>query len=274
MLENPTFAKRQNLAVILTDRAKQKIQMEKNFTKDYIEISNEFRKSNASKESVGKLYDLLYDLENSTRTKNDDLTLSNVYSLLGFHLSAYEVFKSVADLNDKKSTSKLYVMEEKAKSHKNNFFIKDIRKFRQKNEQTKLSTNDFLTSETEENKLTIIEKDIVIFNKIVKNKKIEISLYGNHKAENYVDKIIDYIFWLGDCKNELIEFYNKELSEDTEEVANDDWYDTLEILSINIGVAVNGNLFAEISAGDDFASDHILDIEIEENKIIGMNYDG
>ena len=101
--------------------------MEKNFTKNYIEISNEFRKSNASKESVEKLYDLLYDLENSTRSKNDDLTLSNVYSLLGFHLSAYEVFKSIADLNDKKSTSKLYVMEEKAKSHKNNFVIKDIR---------------------------------------------------------------------------------------------------------------------------------------------------
>lgn len=74
----------------------------KNFTKDYIEISNEFRTSKASKESVGKLYDLLYDLENSNRTKNDDLTLSNVYSLLGFHLSAYEVFKSVADLKDKR----------------------------------------------------------------------------------------------------------------------------------------------------------------------------
>ena len=248
--------------------------MEKNFTKNYIEISNEFRKSNASKESVEKLYDLLYDLENSTRSKNDDLTLSNVYSLLGFHLSAYEVFKSVADLNDKKTISKLYVMEEKAKSHKNNFVIKDIRKFRQKNEQTKLLTTDFLKSETEDNTFTIIEKDIIIFNKIVKNKKVQISLYGNHKAENYVDKIIDYIFWLGDCKIELIEFYNRELSEDTEEVANDDWYDTLEILSINIGVAVNGNLFAEISAGDDFASDHILDIEIDEQKITGMNYDG
>lgn len=248
--------------------------MEKNFTKDYIEISNEFRKSNASKQSVGKLYDLLYHLENSTRTKNDDLTLSNVYSLLGFHLSAYEVFKSIADLNDKKSTSKLYVMEEKAKSHKNNFVIKDIREFRQKNEQTKLSINDFLISETEEKKFTINDKDVVIFNKIIKNKKIEISLYGNHKIENYADKIIDYIFWLGDCKIELIEFYNRNLSEDTEEVANDDWYDTLEILSVNIGVAVNGNLFAEISAGDDFASDHILDIEIDEQKITEMNYDG
>lgn len=248
--------------------------MKKNFTKDYIEISNEFRTSKASKESVGKLYDLLHDLENSNRTKNDDLTLSNVYSLLGFHLSAYEVFKSVADLKDKKAVSKLYVMEEKAKSHKNNFIIKDIRKLRQKIEQTKLSINDFLVSEIEENKVTIVEKDVVVFNKIVKNEKIEIFIYGDHKFEDYVSKITNFIFWLGDCKKELIKFYNEELAEETGETANADWYDTLEVYSLNIGVAVDGKLFAEISAGDDFVSDHILDVEIEENKIIEMNYDG
>lgn len=248
--------------------------MKKNFMKDYIEIADEFRTSNASKKSVEKLYDLLYHLENSPRTKNEDLILSNVYGLLGFHLSAYQVFKSVADLNDKKAISKLYMMEEKAKSHQNDFVIKDIRKYKQKNGQTKLSTNDFRGAETAENKLTIVDKDVVIFNKIVKNKKIAISLYGNHKIENYIDKIIDYIFWLGDCKIALIEFYNGELSEYTKEVANDDWYDTLEILSTHIGVTVNGNLFAEISAGDDFAPDHILDIEIDEQEITGMNYDG
>ena len=248
--------------------------MEKNFTKDYIEFSNEFRKSNASKESVDKLYDLLYDLENSKRTANDNLILSNVYSLLGFHLSAYEVFKSVPDLIDKKTTSKLYLMEEKAKSHKNNFAIKDIRKFRQKNEQTKLSITDFVKSERGDNTFTIIEKEVVVFNKIVENKKIQISIYGNHKIEDYANKIIDYIFLLGDCKIELIEFYNNELSEVTEETANNNWYDTLEILSVNIGVAVNGNLFAEISAGDDFAPDHILDIEMDEQKVTEMNYDG
>lgn len=248
--------------------------MERNFTKDYIEISNEFRKSNASKESVEKLYDLLYDLQSSSRTKNEDLTLSNLYSLLGFHQSAYEIFKSVADLTDRKNTSKLYVMEEKAKSHKNNFIIKDIRKFRQQKDQTKLLTTDFLLSTTEENKVSMIDKDIVVFNKVVKNDKVEIFIYGQHKLENFADKIIDYIFWLADCKKELIEFYNNELSEDSGEVANNDWYDTLEIYSARIIVGQNGNLYAEISGGDDFSQDHILDIEIENETITGMNYDG
>ena len=248
--------------------------MERNFTKDYIEISNEFRKSNASKESVEKLYDLLYDLQSSSRTKNEDLTLSNLYSLLGFHQSAYETFKSVADLTDRKNTSKLYVMEEKAKSHKNNFIIKDIRKFRQQKDQTKLLTTDFLLSTTEENKVSMVDKDIVVFNKVVKNDKVEIFIYGQHKLENFADKIIDYIFWLADCKKELIEFYNNELSEDSGEVANNDWYDTLEIYSARIIVGQNGNLYAEISGGDDFSQDHILDIEIENETITGMNYDG
>lgn len=248
--------------------------MERNFTKDYIEISNDFRKSKASAKSVEKLYDLLYDLESSSRTKNDNLTLSNVYSLLGFHQSAYEVFKSVTDLNDKKTTSKLYVMEEKAKSHKNNFVIKDVRKFRQKNGQTKLLATDFLVSETEENKFKIVDKDIIIFNKVLKNEKVEIFIYGNHQIEDYASKIIDYIFWLGDCKSELIAFYNSELSEDIQEDANDDWYDTFEVFGVRVIVGQNGNLYAEISIGDDLVPDHILDIEIEEQKLTGMNYDG
>ncbi|MGJ1434178.1 hypothetical protein ACR79M_21415 [Sphingobacterium spiritivorum] len=248
--------------------------MEKNFTKDYIEISNEFRKSDASKESVEKLYDLLYDLQSSSRTKSDDLTLSNLYSLLGFHQSAYETFKSVTDLTDRKNTSKLYVLEEKAKSHKNDFIIKDIRKFRQQNERTKLLITDFLVSTTEENKVAIIDKDVVIFNKVVKNDKVEIFIYGEHKFENFTDKIIDYIFWLGDCKKELIEFYNKELSEDSGEEADKEWYDTLEIYRLRITVGQNGNLYAEISGGDDFSQDHILDIEIENKTITAMNYDG
>ena len=81
----------------------------------------------------------------------------------------------------------------------------------------------------------------------LKNEKIEIGFYGNHNIEECIEKIIDYIFWLGDCKKELIKFYNKELSEETDEKADNDWYDTLEVYSVNIGIAVNGKLFAEIS---------------------------
>ena len=98
--------------------------MEKNFLKQYIEFSNAFRKSNGSKESVENIYNLLYELENVNKTKEDNLVLSNVYILLGFHKSAYEVFKETVELSNNKEVSKLYVMEQKAKSHENNFIIK------------------------------------------------------------------------------------------------------------------------------------------------------
>ena len=248
--------------------------MERSYSKEYIEISNDFRKTNGSKESIEKLYDLLYALESSSRTADDDITLSNVYAILGYHQCAYDVFKSVANLNDKKTTSKLYVMEAKAKSHKNNFVIKDLRKFRQKNERSKLLITDFLESETEENQFSIIDKDIVIFNKLVKNEKLAIFIYGNHKIEDYAGKIADYIFWLGNCKNELIEFYNRKISEDIQEEADDDWYDSFEIFGVRVIVGQNATLFAEISVGDDLVPDHILDIEIEEHNVTGMNYDG
>ncbi|MCL2313206.1 MAG: hypothetical protein FWC41_12130 [Firmicutes bacterium] len=140
--------------------------------------------------------------------------------------------------------------------------------------QIKLFPTDFVCSESNKTKFNIIDKDIIIFNKVVENEKVEICLVGAHKFEDYADKIIDYIYWLGDCKNKLIEFYNSEVSKWTDETADDDWYDTLEIYGVRVIVGVNGNLYSEISCGDDNSQDHILDIEIENETITSMNYDG
>lgn len=245
--------------------------MKRNYLKEYIEFSNEFRKSNHSKDSTEKIYNLLYELENATREKEDNLVLSNVYILLGFHRSAYEVFKEIADLNNKKDVSKLYVMEQKAKSHENNFIIKDIRKYRAKKEQSKLTLNDFTISEEDQNKFEIPQTDIIIFNKVVKDR---ISIYlSNADIEKYSETVIPHINWLSDCKNELIGFYNQN-NEFTDEKANNDWYDTLEVYSIKITITNSGNIDTLVSAGDDFFQDHILDVEMTNRTITSMNYDG
>lgn len=244
--------------------------MNRDYTKDYIELSNEFRKSNASKESVEKLYDLLYELEKTGRTKQDDLVFANIYSLLGFHKSAYEVFKTVADLTNRKDATKMYVMEEKAKSHKNNFIIKDIRKYRGKKEQPKLELSDFVELKDGERQFEIVNKDIVVFNKIIKNDTLSIYL-PDENIEIYLNKIYNHIIWLANCKTELIDFYNKE---DNEEKANEDWFDTLEVYSAQIIVEESGAVFCSISGGDDLYRDHLLEIEITENTITAMYYNG
>ncbi|GAA3772269.1 hypothetical protein [Flavobacterium ginsengiterrae] len=245
--------------------------MERNYLKEYIEFSNEFRKSGGSKESVGKLYDLLNELESLNRTKENNQVLSNVYILLGFHESAYDIFKETADVNNQKDVSKLYVMEQKAKTHGNNFIIKDIRKLQEKKKQAKLIVSDFVVSENDLYKFGIPQKEIVIFNKAVKD-KIEV-YFPDSETEKYIDIISEYLSWLADCKNDLIEFYNQN-NEFTDEKADNDWYDTLDIYRVVITITTLEDIEAFIAAGDSFSQDHILDFEITNKTIISMNYDG
>lgn len=244
------------------------------FAKRYIEASKVFRSSNASPESIEKLYDLLYEMQECERTKHDDITLSNLYTLLGFHQSAYELFKTASNPSDRKAKSKLFVMEEKAKSHKDTFIIKDPRKQRAKIKPVKLEAVDFKKSDDGDNKYELTEKDIVVFNNLIKKEKVEMYVYGENTFEDFVLRIIGYIKWLHDCKTELIEFYNQNLQECTKTEADDNWYYGVEVFSVRIIVGQNGNLYSEISAGDEIAKDHILDIETENDKIIAMRYDG
>lgn len=69
-------------------------------------------------------------------------------------------------------------------------------------------------------------------------------------------------------------FYNQELSENMHQIAEIDWYDTLEVFGLRIIVGDSGHLYAEISSGDEIMPDHILDIEIQDFKIVAMGYDG
>ena len=247
--------------------------MQHDFSKKYIEVSGEFRQTNGSKQSVERLYDLLYELEGAALTQEDTMTLSNVYSMLGFHKSAYEIYKSVADESDRKVVSKLYAMAEKAKSHENNFILKDIRNLRKQQKIVPLKESDFLISEVDLNKAKIATS-VVIFNRIVASNNIEIFNYAEYGFATYIRRVIDFIFWLGGCKDELIEFYNEGLNQSSEETANDDWYYTLDVFRVRINVGKNENLYAEISAGDDFIRDHILDIELDNRTVMSMNYDG
>ncbi|WP_433816003.1 hypothetical protein [Flavobacterium johnsoniae] len=135
----------------------------------------------------------------------------------------------------------------------------------------KLTLSDFQISKEDKGNFEIPQKEIVIFNKNVKGK---ISIYTpDLDIEKYSDIIFEHLNWLADCKNELIEFYNKN-NEFTEELANDDWYDTLDIYSIQLTINNSSDIETLISAGDTFSQDHILDIELTNRTIISMNYDG
>ncbi|MEM9896872.1 MAG: hypothetical protein AAF789_10920 [Bacteroidota bacterium] len=248
--------------------------MKKNYQKAYIDISTEVRKSNRLKESLGPLFDLLYELEQVSRSLNEDKILADIYTLLGFHQSAYQVYQPVADLTNRKEIKKLHTLAQKAKSHANHFATKDVRKLRQKNKQVKLLPKDFKRDKSDANRWRLQKKEVVIFNKPLNSSKLEVRIAGNHQFEDQGLKIIDYIHWLGSCRDLLIEHYNSAWSDHTEENADDDWYDTLEIYSASINVGEDEELTAEVSVRDEFMPDHILDVVIEGKRVVEMNYDG
>ena len=120
----------------------------------------------------------------------------------------------------------------------------------------------------------ILNKTCIIFNKTFNNEPLEISIYKDFNLSEYITQINEYIHWLGgDCKDELIHYFNREMTF-IDERADNEWYETLEIYRVSIKITQNKILVADITCGDNILLDHILEVEIEGNEIFSMNYDG
>jgi hypothetical protein len=245
--------------------------MAENYMKQYIELSTEFKKDKKSQETIGRIYDLMYLLEKDENTDNK-MVLVYVYTLLAYHKKAYDLYLKIYNENDRKQKTKLFEMEQMAKSHGDNFIIR--LRTSQKNEKLNFTINDFTEKETDDNWNNYeSNKNCIIFNQTFDNEPLEISIHKNNKLSDCVEKISEYINWLGtECKKELIKYYNKNMEQD--EKADNDWYENLEIISVLITIGEEGKISADISCGDNYFEDHILDIETEGNNIFSMNYDG
>ena len=243
--------------------------------KRYIDASNAFRKAGGSHEGAIALYDLLYDLQAKTqRTKEEERILADTYTLLEYHLSAYETFLRIADTTNYKEKSKLLVLKDKAKTHKNTFCIKDIRKLRAKQKQQPFQIGDF--KKVEEFSLDIeyilSTKKVVIFNKEVEEEDFSFFINKDIPLQSCLHSINKYLEWLSDAKAALINYYNEHCAEYTPE-ADDNWYNTLEVYRGSIWVGDEG-ISAHISAGDIFTSDHSLEIDFEGKEITHIGWDG
>jgi hypothetical protein len=249
--------------------------MAENYMKQYIELSKQFRENNKSQEIIGKLYEFMDVLEKDG-SKENKMVLTYVYTLMGFHKKAYDLYVNIYNENDRKQKSKLFEMEQMAKSHRDTFIVK-LKKKQIPNEKIEFTANDF--SKKEQNGewvYYILNKNCIIFGQTFDNEPLEIHIHKNMELSQYISKINEYLQWLGwNCKNALLKYYNGNIAEWTEGTANNDWYEEMEIYSVSIIIDKdNGNIFSEISCGDNISEDHILDIEFENEKINSMNYDG
>ena len=243
--------------------------------KRYIDASNAFRKAGGSHEGAIALYDLLYDLQAKTqRTKEEERILTDTYTLLEYHLSAYETFLRIADPTNYKEKSKLVVLADKAQTHKDTFCIKDIRKLRAKKKQKALKIEDFEKVEDFESECEYIlsTKKVVIFNKEVEEEDFSFFINKDIPLQSCLHSINKYLECLSDAKATLISYYNEHCAEYTPP-ANDNWYDTLEVYSGHLDVGSIG-ISAHISAGDIFTPDHLLEIDLEGKEITHIGWDG
>jgi len=244
--------------------------------KRYIDASNAFRKAADYHEGAIALYDLLYDLQaKEERTLEEERILTDTYSLLGYHLSAYETFLRIADTTNYKEKSKLVVLEDKAKSHKDTFCIKDIRKLRVKRAQKPFEKEDFVIKEktTFGHQYKIQREKILIFNKELEGNRFELFIHSKITFEECFSKIKEYLEWFATAKEVIINSFNNEFEGD--EVfpkADDNWYDTLEVYRMRVEVGEKG-IFANVEAADIY-TDHLLIIEFEEKEITHMWLDG
>ena len=244
--------------------------------KRYIDASNAFRKATDYHEGAIALYDLLYDLQaKEERTKEEERILTDTYTLLEYHLSAYETFLRIADPTNYKEKSKLVVLEDKAKTHKNTFCIKDIRKLRGKRAQKSFEKEDFsLKKATKFGHQYKIQRDkILVFNKKLKGSRFELFINTQITFEECFLKIKEYLEWFATAKEVIINSFNNEFEGD--EVfpkADDNWYDTLEVYRMRVEVGEKG-IFTNVEAADIY-TDHLLIIEFEEKEITHMWLDG
>ena len=243
--------------------------------KRYIDASNAFRKAGGSHEGAIALYDLLYDLQAKTqRTKEEERILADTYTLLEYHLSAYETFLRIADTTNYKEKSKLLVLEDKAKTHKNTFCIKDVRKLKAKKKQKILKIEDFEKVEDLESECEYVlpTRKVVIFGREVAGEDFSFFINKGTSLESCLHSINEYLEWLSDAKATLINYYNEHCAEYTPQ-ADDNWYTTLEVYSGHLDIGSIG-ISAHISAGDIFAPDHSLEIDFNDKEITHIGWDG
>jgi hypothetical protein len=246
--------------------------MAENYMKQYVELAKKYKASNNSQETIERIYGLMNILEEN-ENKDSKIVLVYVYTLLACHKKAYDLYVKIYDQNDRKQKAKLFGMEQLSKSHGDNFAIK-LKKKPIINKMVSYCVDDFIEKHIiGDYKYYELNKTCIIFNQTLDNKRLEIGIYKEFILSEYIEKINEYIYWLGgECKNELIKYFNQNMNS-VEEKADDEWYEALEVYCVRITLTKTRKLCADIACGDNNI-DHILDIETEENKIYAMNING
>jgi phage/plasmid-associated DNA primase len=94
--------------------------MDEKYMNKYIELSKALNETNKSQKIIDEIYAFLNELVKEENTDNE-IMLSYVYTLLGYHQKAYDIYKKIYDENEAKAKAKLLKLEQMAQSSGDKF---------------------------------------------------------------------------------------------------------------------------------------------------------
>ncbi|MDR6158056.1 hypothetical protein QF023_001572 [Chryseobacterium sp. SLBN-27] len=185
-------------------------------TRDFNILSQEFKKSNASKESINKLYDLVYELNGRKRNLEENYILASTHRLLGNRHEAKKILEKVLEsCVGRQKERPLKLLQEIVHENKNfprkDRIYRDLRDAKKIKKAPALSFDDFITRQDHEEFITSLSgnvKNIVIFNKHVETSSVNI-FSKKIPDELFILNLIYYFEWLAGIKADLMAFYEK-----------------------------------------------------------------
>ncbi|SHH75909.1 hypothetical protein SAMN05444671_3755 [Flavobacterium sp. CF108] len=147
----------------------------------------------------------------------------------------------------------------------------------------KLYIEDFIVSKDIDNgygiKISEKIKKIILFDKNFPNEDVwgndeAFFIFSEKEPDKYLlEKVIEYILWLGEVKEELLNFYNKENFRHKLPNAGEDWFDGLSIFDFSICIDKNDDFNTEILLHDHIQNDFGFRLEIENKHFKQIKYD-
>ncbi|WP_027388498.1 hypothetical protein [Chryseobacterium gregarium] len=249
--------------------------MKNRFTKSYILVTSNFKKSKASTESVEKLFDLIYEMENIEKNLDETIMLCEIYNLIGLNIKTKRILDSLElSTKEEKIKSEAQTKLDRDNNYKNTrFYYRDLRESRIKKNLENLSVVDFvILNEGEVFKIEFAKiTQLNIFNKFIKT--TDISIYSDVVlSENQLDILIYFFHWLSDCKKELIDFYNANKIENKINYVGNEWFDGLDIWDVIIEIKDGKEICCQILASDYFNHNLGFELEISNDSIICLQY--
>ncbi|MDM1554941.1 hypothetical protein PYS58_03620 [Chryseobacterium indologenes] len=255
-----------------------------NITRIFNDAHAEFKKSKASEQSVENLYNLIYLLQERNRDFEENFVLARLYKTIGNQIEAIKIIESVLiNANKKESTLLKTLLSEIDQQNVSGVkHYRDLREAKLIKSSTQLFEDNILISEQDEGdcfRITISDtiKHIVIANKNLENKEQNISIFVSNDLQKNIEaywvyKFINQIEWLGNIKNELIDFYNGSDFENKSDRVGKVWFDGLDIMDLYIRIESDETIVSEITFSDYLLDDIGISFSFKDQTIENVEY--